>query len=459
MTYFTDSRYLIRDNNSLNQIAGGRNIFGKRVSDYNWLQDIKRVKGDDQLYFDTLNKLLFADSAIKYTGRTLAPHATIQDLKQGYSSIFNKKARKVQFRDTSPAQGIQYFVSNIEAIMTEIKEIYYSKIRFPEWLPITTNIPNGAPEYLYNIVDRHGYAAFVDDGMTNAPLVGVTAQSVSIPLRLIANKSKLALREIEIANFSNLDLSAENIKTAILALNQKIEDLVLGVDPDTAEKQIGILNSQYINIKTETTPWNNLGNTNIVVNKLLEAVTTIIKQTKEIFGGIITGQLGIYVSHEMSAFLNSPREYTDKTIWTAFVTSCREIWQGPVSMIVVDELSTAGADGENRVMIGYPDSKEVWEYPLPREPQLATTQNLGSLICNEYHAIGGIGVSFLRPGGLLYIDNVFNTANPVPLNNERVVNPVTVNTEQLARNAKINAENLKKKKETIRKNAEKQNYS
>lgn len=370
-----------------------KNIFGKTPFDYKYLVD---AKNSDPLLYDYYIKKGF-------TGRGHHFNA----LGNGMGIIKDKNS----LRD-SEAQAITYLTSNTEAMQAEIEEIMYGQFRLDDLFPFNTNIPEGAQTYYYRVVNSYGKAKFIDNMGTNADNATISTQKVSYNLRQLGVVPQWSDEDLRGAVFANIPFDTYVMKAATESCIQEIERVGLGIyqqgGVNTNPTFEGLLNLSSVTVDTAAAQWNTL-TPDEVVEAITNPIANIIKNSEEIFGRNIKAKLALYCSVEMANFLMTPRQtYDAKSIWEyARINNVWNIYTGiPLEMRIVTNLSTAGADGENRVIYGYPESSEVWEMGMSISPRvLPTIRQPYGYVSPMEAKISGLNVK--RPGGLLYVDNVY----------------------------------------------------
>ena len=305
--------------------------------------------------------------------------------------------------------SIGYLQSNLESIQAQIEEVLYTGgMRYRDWLPINSNIPEGATSYSYRIVDKYGKADFIENGGTNVNGAGISVTKAVSQIKLGGILPQWSYEDLRSAQFDGVPLDSEIIDAATMSCSQHIEKVWLGTDGQFE----GLLNNSDVTVATATTPFDQLTPTQ-VIGEIQGYIGQIIGQTQEVFGRIIKDPLALYVDVDMEAFLSQPRsDTTDTTIWD-FVKS-QNSWTRrtgqELKMIVIEELVDAGVSSTHRMMFGYPTSKLAWEAGLPISPRARSVfqQPYVVQVPMEYKLSP---VNFKRPGGFLYVDNVL-TATP-----------------------------------------------
>ena len=80
----------------------------------------------------------------------------------GHGHDFKALGEKFGVRITdfeANAQSAGYVTNNLQAVQAVIEEIMYTDYRLDEFVPILTDIPEGAAAYTYRVMDRTGQGA------------------------------------------------------------------------------------------------------------------------------------------------------------------------------------------------------------------------------------------------------------------------------------------------------------
>lgn len=355
------------------------NIFGKTVKDYSYIAKNFDAKMQDAM------------------------------VKQDRKGKFNLRPVKVNdsvFRDQTPvAQALQFMTNNFEAIQAEQEEILYTMFRLPEYIPIKQNIPEGAQSYAYRVMNRTGRGRFIDRSGKDAPNAGVTQGKVSYNLEYGGIIPEWNLDELRTAIFGGVSLDNEIISSAMDGAMNHIQDV--GILGDTEYKLTGLVNMPNVPIENSSATWANLDNQTII-NNINSYVTKVIQQTEEVMGRNLRPNLALYLPTTQFGRLTQRLDNgMDSSMWRYI--SQNNAWTqrtgNPISIRSVLELMGAGASGEDRMLVGFPDESRIWEMGMPIQPRVIDVQSLGYTVSAPIeYKISGLNVK--RPEAMLYVDGI-----------------------------------------------------
>ena len=370
-----------------------KNIFGKRPEDYQFLMDAKQT---DPNYYNSLINKGFTGKGHNFNARPQAAN-------------FADAMTLPQFRDNE-AQGVTWFSSNIEAIQAEIEEIFYSDFRLYEYFPFVTDIPEGASSYSYRITDSQGTGQFIENYGTDAPTASISAQKVNYNINRGGIKAVWSDEDVRKAIFGGIPLDTDTIKAATTGCMEHIEKVGLGTDTgQTKDRFEGLLTLSNVTDTIATNPLDTL-TPDEAIAVLQQYLANIIDSTNEIFGRKIRTPLAIYCSLQFAAYVQTARSsYSNQTIWEFLET--RNLWTSytgqPLKLIKVAEMTTAGEGGSQRILFGYPESTEVWEMGMSISPRVTFINRMDYYYTAPMeYKISGLNVK--RPGGLLYVDQIYS---------------------------------------------------
>lgn len=331
------------------------NIFGKNPDDYRYIR-VAKEKGR----YDSMKSALAAQGRVHNF-----------DALGSFS--------KAKFNDQElGAQAIGYVTNNLQAIQSEIEEILYTDFRLDEFIPFEENIPEGAASYAYRTVDRQGIGSEIDHHGAQAQEASIGVQLTPYAIRYGGIRPSWTVNDLRRAMFAGIPLDTETIRAGVEGSMDHIEQV--GISGDTNHGIPGIIN--MTNVTAATAAGTYAARTaDQIVTELQGQITNIIIDTEEVFGRVIKSELGIYAPISQASVLAN-RAYgdnRDKSIWDYL--SENNDWTDytgkPIKLIRLKELMGAGAGGTNRILLGFPYEKRVWEFAMPISPRVITTVNTG----------------------------------------------------------------------------------
>lgn len=351
----------------------------------------------------------------KKTGKSQINDVGLNFLKDNIDSYIAAGRAPECLKIHDAGAAINYLTYSNIALQSMIESIFYAKYRVPQWFPIKTDIPEGSEAYQTRIVDTFGRARFIDNYGTNAATADISMTSMAYPLRRGAIDIKYANRELQQATLDGIPFTGKLNEAATNGCLTHMEQVALGTATDGFIKG-GLLNHVDIPIATELTPWNLLPDAATVTQRIDQYIAGIMDSTNQIFSDTIDTPLALYGSIRLLAFLNTQITLngvgTGQSIWDYVRT--KNTWTiqtgKPLEYIIVREMKDAAVGDNDRVLFGYPTADEVWEMgasiSVPRvERVIADVYGYRSGMIYE---ISGLNVK--RPGGLLYVDNVYDAS-------------------------------------------------
>lgn len=371
------------------------NIFGKEITDYQHLTD-QCVTADNRFNDAVARRIMDAPGL---TGR-----------KHDFHALDSLRIRKSMTDQELVTQAVGFVTNNLQAIQAEIEEILYLDMRYDEWLPVVTNIPEGAQTYAYRVVDRHGRGKFINREGNDAGNASVSVGLVPYAIGYGGIRAKWTLEDLRAAMFSGIGLDTETINAAMQGCMDHIEQVAIDGDPITGGGYgfQGITNLTGVTTTTASGPIAGMTGDELV-SFIQTQVGALIEATNTIFPRRIGRTLALYFpTAQYNTVTTLPYgDNRDKTAWE-FV-SVNNPWTKrtgqPLQLREVIELDGAGAGNTDRMILGFPDENRVWEMAMPISPRVITTNNMGFNIDApiEYKISG---VNLKRPAGVRYVDGI-----------------------------------------------------
>lgn len=372
-----------------------KNVFGNVPPQYSWLCALKNASESAyNAFMQSKGRKIFNGGSGKNMNRMINDHAMTLDSQN--------------------AQAISYITNNLEALQSEVEEILYSEFRLDDYFPMETSIPEGAQSYAYRVTNEFGEAGFIENSGTNARRAQTTLQLVPYALKVGGIVPTWTLDDLRSAAFSGISLDSDTIRAGSRSCMQHIERVGLGLSSqdviNTDPVFEGLLNMSQVPVITATTPWDENTTPNTVIDEINQYIASIVEQSNDIFGRVIKTTMAIYGSDQLRAFLLKPRaDAANTTIWSFLEAS--NYWTDytggqRLEFRSVTELRNAGDGGTQRILFGYPNAKEVWEMGQSISPRVLNINPNNFVIeAPMEYKISGLNVK--RPGGMLYVDNVF----------------------------------------------------
>ena len=307
------------------------------------------------------------------------------------------------------AEPIGYMTDNLQAIQAMVEETLYTDFRLDDFVPIITNIPEGAKTYSYRVMDRVGQGRFIDNDGSNAPSANVSLTAVPYTLEYAGIVPEWTIEDVRSALFGGVALDNETVMAATTGSMDHIE--LVGLKGDSPRGFKGLVNqlttgSNGVNRSEAAATIDSMTGDEIV--EFLQAeVTTLITSSAEVFGRSIRSGLSIYLPLEQGAIVANKR-LTDieRTAWEYFAE--HNLWYSYTgerpALKLVSELKGGGRNGSDRMIVGLKNDR-VMEMAMPIPPRVIGMYDRGYTISAPMeYKISGLNLK--RPTGVRYIDGI-----------------------------------------------------
>ena len=319
----------------------------------------------------------------------------------------------------SNAQSVTFLTNNLQAIQNLIEETLYTEYRLPEFIPMVTDIPEGATTYAYRVLDRVGRGRFIEHDGTSAPSAGVGMRIVPYPLAYAGIVPQWTIEDLRQVMYAGIPLDSATVEAGTRGAMDHIE--LVGLTGDTDRDFKGL-----INLESAVNPGGNQIKKTVLaqrntfaglsadawIKQMQSYMTDIVERSAEVFGRQVRSGMCIYLPIQQGTSISETRISTlnNMSVWEYFkANNAWTTYTGEQPMLkLVAELKGAGDDigGEasDRMIVGIND-RRVMEMAEPISPRIITTVNMGYcvMVPIEYK-ISGLNVK--RPVGLQYVDGV-----------------------------------------------------
>ena len=312
------------------------------------------------------------------------------------------------------AQAVGYVTNNLQAIHSMMEEILYTEFRLDEFIPIVTDVPEGAVTYAYRVTDRAGLGQFIDNDGSSAPSANIGTRLVPYPLHYAGIIPEWNMEDLRRAMVGGVSLDTETLMAGMMGAMDHIEEV--GLEGDSARSLLGLINLPVTGRNKVTRANASNTFTQLTSEQIRDLITTaigeVISDTSEVFGRQIRSGMTVYLPvTEFNRITSEPiGDNSDKSIWQYI--AMHNPWseytgQTPMLKAVVElgtALSTAVNSSTKRMIVAVND-RRVMEMAIPIMPRILTTINKGFSICAPMeYKISGLNVK--RPTTIRYYDGV-----------------------------------------------------
>lgn len=392
-------------------------IFGRHMNQYRHLADLETLRPG-----------------------AVGPHLVARAAERGHSphnfNALQPRMRNDLHTRSTQAQGIGYVTDNLQAIMTMIEEIHYTRFMLDQYVPLVTDIPEGATTYAYVVMDSVGEAALIANSGQDAPSAAVGVTTVPASLYYAGIIPQWTYEELRQAMFAGVALNTEVLSAAIMGAFQHIEkvglnggdipgakglinqDVEASGDAETGTKVVRTLRT------TTVGPW--LEGTDARVHAenarkdITDAIGKIIENTATVFGQQGQSGLTVYLPVEKFNWVTTHPmgDNADKSIWN--YVSVNNPWTfatgQPVKLCHVINLKEAGwselspdttvlsRTKVDRMIVAVND-RSVMEMAIPIYPRpVGVHQNRFSVEVPIEHKLSSLNVKRFK--AIRYHDNI-----------------------------------------------------
>jgi hypothetical protein len=313
------------------------------------------------------------------------------------------------------AAVLGYATDNLDAMQSQVEEVLYTEYRLDQFVPIFTDVPEGAQTYSYIIADGRGDAGWIDRRGTNAGSARVNLSRVAYELDLLGVWAEWSKEDLRASMLTSVSLDDETIKFASRSGMDFIERV--GLSGDTDKGWQGLVNQTTGtagNTVRLTTNANAARFSALTGDQMADAiaaqVSLLIADSSEIIGRTLKEGMSVYLPIRQHNLVTTKRlvDSPNLTAWEwvktnnqfSALTGGKEL-----ALHMVAELGDAAANGTDDRMIVGMNTREVMEMAQPIMPRTLQVLDMGFHIQVPIEAkISALNVK--RPIGLRYVDNV-----------------------------------------------------
>lgn len=380
----------------------GYDIFGQTIDDITHLKAIHKYGGNNALQGHLAKR---AKLASEQAGTEIKPHE--------FNVNFSDLANKVQHFDgtSTPMHSVIY--NSIEAINSQIKEVFYLNDRFRDIIPIQMDIDPGAASHSYRYIDHTGKAGWVDTRGTAGRSPRLRIDKESTPMRYGGEIVEFTIDDLRRTIFAGLPLRRILIQEGTQDCMNFMEEVCFTGDTSMGWK--GFLNQDtgtgdnQIRLTTLTQKFTAAAATGETIRKaIVNLISKMITDSKEIIPNRIRGKLCLVLAPSAYNALDEPLgDNVDKTIadWIGKKNPHYRRTNMELDVKSLQECTGAGAGGKNRGILSVMD-KNMHEFPISIMPRALSVQEatFGYQIpiefkCGQYWQFYNFGMYYLDGTG------------------------------------------------------------
>ena len=373
-------------------------IFGKHSGDYAHLRALEAVQagaGNRRHDFRALG-----------SGGPSGPASGRQMLRM------SPMGRRLNMADDAAVLG--YLTNNLEAVQSQIEEVLYSEFRLDKFIPIFTEVPEGAKTYGYTIVDGRGEFGWIDNQGTNAGTGTASIDHVAYTLAYSGGWAQWAKEDLRSSMMAGVPLDDYAIKHESRAAKDFIERV--GITGSAEKGYYGLVNQptgatgDKVRLETlnDTQRFSAL-NGDEMADLIAAQISAMVVDSSEIIGTTLSEGMSVYVPIAQHNLLTTKRLRDSPNLtaweWAKKNNQWTQLTSKELELHMVTELKDRAVNGtDDRMIVGI-NSREIMEMAQPIPPRTMNVIDQGFFLRVPIEAkIGGLQVK--RPIGLRYVDNV-----------------------------------------------------
>lgn len=290
------------------------------------------------------------------------------------------------------------FARQVEYVRAKTTDVVYAESKALKFLPVATDVPEGAQVFLTQQWDMAGSAKIISSFADDLPKVSVLGKERAQIMQVVGNAYDYSIEEIAQASFAGVPLNAKKAAACRMIHERTIDDLASTGDDDA--NLPGFINNTNVPLVTPLNGGWNTATSDDILEDLYELAWSIVTTSKELF----TPDTMLFAP-ELYKLL-STKSYSSQVpdkLMKIFLTNCDFIK-------TVDQwhkLEDADAEANGPRIVCYKKDPVVVEFVFPRpftqEP--AQWRNLSAVV-NCHSKIGGVQINY--PLGIAYMDAVLD---------------------------------------------------
>lgn len=212
---------------------------------------------------------------------TIKPIYTADGTEVAYSTPGVQAGHVVSFDANIPTMdaGLQFYVSQLEALETKIYETKYKNITFGEDIPLKSDVPEWADEWTYIGYDAVTLGKFIGANADDLPSVALSANKSTVKIGYAGIEYFYSMEELRKSSVSGIPLDATMGRMANRGSQEHSQRVAYFGDADRGME--GLFNNSNVPLDGSTLDWTTATGEQIFadVNGLLTEVWTNSAET------------------------------------------------------------------------------------------------------------------------------------------------------------------------------------
>jgi hypothetical protein len=303
-------------------------------------------------------------------------------------------------------EAMGFLVSQTAHIESQVVEIQYPDIQYPQLIPVDTSANEWAKSITYYSTDKTGRANWFHAAAKDIHIADVERAQHEVGVEMADIGYRYNLEELgQAMMIPGMNLSADRAAAARRAYEEFIDDVALR---GKAEKSMyGIMDYPGV---TTVLASNESGNTTWDT----KSVDGILADVNNALSGVYTGSLTVEMADTILLPINALTTLGTKRIDSTDVSAMSylmrnnvytQITGSPLTIRALRGLETAGQNGSGR-MVAYRRDPQVLKMHIPMTHRFMPVWQTGPLVFDVPGIFRTAGLEIRRPGAVRYVDGI-----------------------------------------------------
>jgi hypothetical protein len=308
-------------------------------------------------------------------------------------------------------EAMGFLVSQTAYIESQVYEIQYPDIQYPNIIPVDTSAPEWINAITFFSVDKVGEADWFSHLAKDVPIADVFRAKHDETVEMAAIGYRYTLQELGVAARLGIQLTPDRAAAARRAYEEFVDRFALV--GDTRKNKTGITNNPLVTVidvpngATGQADWST------------KTADEIAADVNLILTGIYTESLTVEIADTlllpiaMLLYISNKRMGPDTSMtlltWLTQNNAYTAVTGRPLTIRGLRGLEDAGSGGSGR-MIAYRRSPEVLKMHIPMPHQFLEVWRTGPLVYDVPGIFRLGGVEIRRPKAVRYADDIMNSS-------------------------------------------------
>ena len=306
----------------------------------------------------------------------------------------------------SDQEAMGFLISQTAHIESQVIEIKYPDIQYPQLIPVDTSANEWARSVTYFSVDKTGRANWFHAKAKDIHVADVERAQHEVGIHMADIGYRYDIEELGVAMLvPNTNLTADRAAAARRAYEEFMDDI--GLRGKAEKSMSGIMNYPGI---TTTLAKNTGGNTTWDAKSADDILFDVNNALTGVYTGSLTVEMADTILLPVTALtiLGTKRiDNTDTSVMTYLKENnvYTQITGQPLTIRALRGLETAGQNGSGR-MVAYRRSPDVIKMHVPMPHRFLDVWRTAPLVYDVPGIFRTAGVEVRRPGAMRYVDGI-----------------------------------------------------